>query len=257
MTFESPEWFILLPMLAGLGWFLRDLKLWLPLRCACLLLFVLVLTEPRIRRLAEGMDLWVLVDRSASASEIVSRDVEEWETLLEKAKPSSNDKLTFVHYAADVSSADNTEAGSLALNDAFTRTSLALHHVLAQVEPDRHSRVLLFSDGYSTEPLVDARRKLQEMEIPLDYRLLSEEKGEDYRVLNLDIAPRRQVGEPFLIRVAVTGTTDTGVPIVISRNGQTLIETTVNLVQGRGEVQFSDRITVPGAYHYEALSTLR
>lgn len=255
MIFKSPEWFILLPMLAGLGWFLRDLKLWLPLRCFCLLLVVVILTEPQLRRLAEGMDLWVLIDRSASAAEVVSRDAQEWEQLLEKSRPSSNDNLRIIDFAAEVSSFDNKEPGAQELNSAYTRTGLALRHVLSQVSPSRHSRVLLFSDGYSTEPLADAGRQLQKMEVPLDFRLLREEEDEDFRVLDLEIAPRRQVGEPFLIRVAVTGSADAAIPLIISRNGRTLIETTVTLEQGRGEIEFSDRITVPGAYQYEALIT--
>jgi hypothetical protein len=52
------------------------------------------------------------IDRSASTEEIVARDFEEWKRLLERSKPSRNDRLLFVDYAAEVVTKPNTETAT-------------------------------------------------------------------------------------------------------------------------------------------------
>ena len=49
MTFTSPEYFLLIPALALVGWFWRGLKLHSPLRAILLVLAVIALTEPVIQ----------------------------------------------------------------------------------------------------------------------------------------------------------------------------------------------------------------
>ena len=72
MMFERPEWLLLVPILALLGWQFPGLGIHRPLRVATLLALVLALADPRWRTLADGIDLWVLVDRSDSASAALS-----------------------------------------------------------------------------------------------------------------------------------------------------------------------------------------
>jgi hypothetical protein len=57
MTFTSPEYFLLIPALALAGWFWRGLRLHSPLRAAILLLAVVALADPRIRRQRNSLDL--------------------------------------------------------------------------------------------------------------------------------------------------------------------------------------------------------
>ncbi|MCB1229999.1 MAG: VWA domain-containing protein [Verrucomicrobiae bacterium] len=251
MTFASPQFFILLPLLAVIGWYFRRLELWRPLRAAGLLLLVFALANPQIRRLADGMDLWVLIDRSASAEEIVARNIEEWKRLLDRSRPSSKDRLHFVDYATEVVSKPNTETASYPGDRSLTRTALALQDAIALSDRERHSRILVFTDGYATEPLTGLPEKLEEMQIPLDYRLLTSDETTDFRITDFHLPSRSQVGEPFIMDVNVTGNVEAEVPLRIARDGEIIADTKTTISAGLDSLRFTDRLVEPGSHHYE------
>ena len=86
MSFAAPEWLVLLPFLGFAAWRWRQLGLWQPLRLLCLALVVTALGEPRLPRGGRGVDLWLLVDRSASARDLIEPRREEIESLLLRAR---------------------------------------------------------------------------------------------------------------------------------------------------------------------------
>jgi len=59
MTFTSPEYFLLIPALARVGWFWRGLKLHSPLRAILLVLAVIALTEPVIQHQQNSPSRWI------------------------------------------------------------------------------------------------------------------------------------------------------------------------------------------------------
>ena len=251
MTFTSPEYFLLIPALALVGWFWRGLKLHSPLRALLLLLAVVALAEPVIRHQQNSLDLHVLLDRSDSTEDLIDKGLPEWTRLLESSKPSRRDTLRFINYAtevAEVGADGSTFTGSRKL----TKTSLALQSIAAQADEKRPSRVLLFTDGYATEPLLEAAAQLQARGIPLDFRLIREETQNDFRLARIGFPERVQVGEPFLISITVRGATDATFPLVLRRNGQVLTESTVTLVNGLATVEFTDRIPRSGGFEYQA-----
>ena len=253
MSFSAPEWFFLIPVFILLGLIWRRLALWKPLRALLLLTLTVILVDPRIERQQDALDLWVVLDRSESTEDLIDKGLPEWKKLLEKSKPSRRDKLRFIDYAAEVvEQKPGTETAVFTGSRKLTRTNLALQNIMALSAEDRPSRVLIFSDGYSTEPLAEAAAKLSRMGIPLDYRLVREETTDDYRVARLHTPLRTQVGEPFVLGVTVRGLTDATLPLVIKRNGQVLTESKVKVVGGTGKVEFTDRITQSGSYEYTA-----
>ena len=252
MKFLAPQFLILLPFLAVAGWYFRRLELWRPLRAAALAVAVLLLSEPQIRRLKDGMDLWVLVDRSESADALVSQNFDEWKRLLERSRPTGADRLQFVDYAAEVVTRPNVETVTFPGNRGLTRTGLALQDVLALADRKKHTRLLIFSDGYSTEPLTGVPEKLREMGIPLDYRLLREQEVADFQVSDFRVPSRSRIGEPFLIDIVVSGSADAEVPVIVVRDGKKIAETKVAVSQGIGSLRFTDRIVEAGAHRYEA-----
>ena len=157
MRFASPEWFLLLPLLVAAGWFWRGLRLEKPLRLLCLAFVVLLLVRPEVRRQGDGLDLWVMVDRSDSVWDLLRPRVVEWETILSKSK-GPDDHLFFVDFAAEaVTRGAEMKAGAGGqqydgLRNA-TRLNSAAAFALAQMPPDRAARMLALTDGYSTEPL--------------------------------------------------------------------------------------------------------
>jgi hypothetical protein len=251
MTFTAPEYFLLLPALALAGWFWRGLRLHSPLRALILILAVIALADPRIQKQRNSLDLYVLLDRSDSTEDLIDKGLPEWQRLLEKAKPSRNDTLHFINYATEVAEL-GADGSSFTGSRKLTRSGLALSSIAAQVDEKRPSRVLLFTDGYATEPLHEAAAQMQARGIPLDFRLIRDEKENDFRVSRLNFPERVQIGEPFLISVTVRGATDATFPLVLRRNGQTLTESPVTLVNGLATVEFTDRITRAGGYEYQA-----
>lgn len=249
--FLKPEYFLLLPALALVGWFWRGLRLHSPLRALILLLAVTALADPRIQRQQNALDLHVLLDRSDSTEDLVDKGLPEWKRLLEASKPGRKDTLTFYNYGAEVAEL-GVDGSNFTGSRKLTRTGLALSNVLAGVDESRPSRVVLFTDGFSTEPLQEAAAQLKARGIPLDYRLIRDENTDDFRLSRLAIQERAQAGEPYLISITVRGGNDESFPLIIRRNGTTLAESTVQLENGLATVEFTDRISRAGSYEYTA-----
>jgi hypothetical protein len=250
---NSPEWLLLIPALAFAGWRWKSLGLRRPRRVLVLLAIVALLAEPRIASRRGGMDLWVLLDRSASTEDLVDRNLVEWRTLLERARPSRRDALHVLDYAAEVLPAEAGGGTSLyGSRRGQTRTALALSHVLAAQDAGRPARVLVFTDGYATEPLRESAAKLAAEGIALDYRLIQPPVADDVRIASLELPSRVQLGESFVLRLAVVGTGNRTVPMNLRRDGQAAGSATVTLREGRGAVEIVDHLGLAGAHRYEA-----
>jgi hypothetical protein len=251
MTFQSPEYFLLIPAFALIGWFWKKLRLHSPLRAILIIIAVIALAEPVIRKQQDTLDLYVLLDRSDSTEDLIDRGLPEWTRLLESSKPTRRDNLRFINYGAEVAEL-GADGSSFTGSRKLTRTSLALQSIAAQVDEKRPSRVLLFTDGYATEPLHEATATLQARGVPLDFRLIREETENDFRIARLAFPERVQVGEPFLISISVRGSSDITFPLILRRNGQVLTESSVTLENGLATIEFTDRIPRPGGYEYQA-----
>jgi hypothetical protein len=252
MSFQNPAWLWLLPALALAGWVWRGLALWRPLRAGALLLLVALLARPQARMQQDGMDLWVLLDRSESTEDRVDRGVPEWTKLLQAAARSREDEMHLVDFAVDAVPRESNGGGAFTGSRVMTRTALALESIIALRQPDKASRILLFTDGYSTESLANVADRLVKENIPLDLRLLPEPPGDDFRVRRLQMPVQVQSGEPFLIEVEVTGPRDGDLPLTVMKNGTAVLETKVTVVKGRGVGRFTDRAGATGSFRYEA-----
>lgn len=252
MTF-SYEYFLLLPVLAVLGLVWRGLGLFVPLRAAIVVVAVLVIADPRIQRSRDVLDLHVLLDRSESTGDLIDKGLPEWRQLLESSKPARRDTLRYYNYAAEVLEA-GVDGSEFTGARSLTRTGLALSTIAAGLDPKRPARMLVFTDGYSTEPLDEAAAMLEARGIPVDFRLVRDDNPHDVRVAAVRLPPRVQAGEAFLLGVELRGRApDQEIPLLIRRNGSTLIETTVEFRDGRAMVEFTDRLADAGAHQYEAL----
>ena len=254
MTFQAPEWFFLLAVFLFLGWFLPRLRLWRPLRALLIIALTTLLADPELTKNENSLDLWVLLDRSESTEDLVDKGLPEWKELLRRHKPSRRDNLIFVDYAAEVLEQSQSENALYTGSRKLTRTNLAIQNVLALADAERPARVLVFSDGFSTEPLTEAISKLKARGIPLDYRLVREEITDDFNLARLELPVRSQIGEPFVVGVAVRGYKDISIPLRIFRDGHPLTpeDTTIEIVDGVAKVEFTDRISRVGSYHYTA-----
>lgn len=249
MSLAAPEWLVLLPFLAVAYWRWRSVLGLTPLRTIALVLIVLALSEPRIARGGRGLDLWVLVDRSASARPLVEPRLAEIESLLARGRTSGS-RLFVVDYAAEAALRAGTETEAALAAHEETRTAAALRFVLGRLASDRASRLLLVTDGFSTERLAGLGERLVEQRVPLDLRLLTHAATGDVRAQALSVPGRVQPGEPFLVELAVAGPPGVEVPFSVARDGTAVGKGTTTLTGGRATVRFTDRLLRAGAARY-------
>ena len=249
MSFAAPEWLFLIPALLALAWRAPALRLREPLRAAALLLLVLALAGPRVNFAGGGLDLWVLVDRSDSAASAAARQADEVAAILEKTR-GAGDRVRYIDYAG---TAVRREQGDPVFRDTSrrTRTGAALEYALAQIEPDRASRLLVLTDGYATEPLGTVAEQVLRSGVPLDYRLLGGVAPGDVRVGSLTAPPRVLPGESFLVDFSVLGQGDADVPWEMLREGRTAASGTAAMRAGVARVRLSDRLGGSGVARYE------
>ncbi|MEM7601891.1 MAG: hypothetical protein AAF357_10815, partial [Verrucomicrobiota bacterium] len=199
------------------------------------------------------MDLWFLFDRSASAQSMVDAGENEWKSLLVRSMPGRENRVHFIDYAEEVFPSANLESNIFSGSRAQTRTGLAINDSLARMEADRHHRILLFTDGFSTEPLDGVAEKLVNSEVPLDFRLLKAPAESDFRLAELILPSRTQPGEPFIVDLTIEGTVDGVVPVTVTRGNRLLVTKEIEVTDGVGRIRFSDRIVTPGSHQYRAV----
>ena len=250
MSFASPAWLLLVPLLALAGWRWPALRLQEPLRALALLALTLALAGLRIGG-AAGRDVWVLVDRSASAAAAWDRVGGEWESLLAQGH-GRDDRLHFVDFAAEPI---RRERGDPVFRGARTSTRLggAVRHTLTQLEAGRPARLLVLGDGFSTEPLRGLDEALRAHGTPLDYRLLPADPRPDARVTDLHVTPRAEPGGAVLLELDLAAPDGVRVPWELRRDGKAVGRGEAVADRGRAVVRLSDRAPAAGAVRYEAV----
>ncbi len=249
MTFTAPEWLLLLPALVVLAWRLRTLRLHEPLRALALVLLVLALADPRLQMGGAGLDLWVLTDKSDSAAGLTVPQQAEVAAILEQHR-GREDRVFWIDYALDAVRRDRGDPEFRGTHR--TRTGAALDFTLGQLAPDRAARLLVLTDGYATEPIGDAAEKLLRRGVALDYRLVGEGTGRDFRVAGITTPARVLPGEAFLVEFTVAGREDGVVPWEVWRGGQKAAEGIADVKRGVARVRLTDRLGGSGAVAYEA-----
>ena len=121
----------MIPVFVVLGWYVRDLQLWRPLRVSCLALVVLALLGPEWQMLKPGVDLLVLVDQSDSASELIQPKLEEWQNILE-ASEGKDEQLRVMDFAERAVLRAGGETAVYTGGRSLTRTDAALRAALAR-----------------------------------------------------------------------------------------------------------------------------
>lgn len=250
MNFAAPEWLFLLPAIAAAGWRWRGLRLQEPLRALTLVLLVLALAEPRLKLASAGLDLWVLADRSDSATAATAAQSHELNAILEKSRR-ADDRLFYVDYAGDIVRRDR---GDPVFEGATfqTRTGAAIEYALGEMAAGRSARLLVLTDGFATEPLGAAAMKVLRSGVPLDFRLLTESASSDWRVGMVSAPQRVLAGESFMVEFSVLGAGEGEVPWELTRNGRVAASGKVQVRGGSGRVRLTDRLTAGGAVSYEA-----
>lgn len=251
MTFAAPYWLLLIPSLILLGWRFPALRLRQPLRALALFLIVLALTQPQWQPRDKTLDLWVLLDQSASTEDRIEQSLGEVRRILNKEKPNSQCQLHYIDFAAGAMTRIEGR-GVSELNSGETRLRTALHTAASFADPDHASRILVLSDGQSTEPLDGADSRLKALEIPVDIRLLPRPELDDWRITSFETPPMVRPLEPAPIAVEVKGPASGSATLRITRDGITALEQEVTIADGKARFDFTDRLQSGGGHRYIA-----
>jgi len=251
VSLAAPYWLLLLPALALIGWRFPSLRLRQPLRALAVLLIVLVLTQPQWRPRDKTLDLWVLLDQSASTEDRIEQSLGEVRAILDKKRPNAQCQLRYIDFAAGAM-ARVEGRGASELDKGESRLRTALHTAASLADPDHASRVLVLSDGQSTEPLDGAESRLNALEIPVDIRLLPRPDSDDWRITGFEAPPMVRPLEPVPIGVEVKGPASGSATLRITRDGVTALEQEITLADGKARLDFTDRLQAGGGHRYVA-----
>ncbi len=250
IQFSHPEAFLMVPLWGVAAWMLPRAELWKPLRILTGLLLMLAWANPHLPRQSRGLDVWMLVDRSSSAAEWIEPRLPEMESLLEQSR-GRHDRLFFVDFAEDVIVRETISEAILSGRMDATHIGGALQYTLSRLDPGRHSRLLMVTDGFSTEPLEDAALRLNRENVPMDLRLIAPVDVTDFRVDELRAPNPVRPGEAFILEARVFGNADADVPVELWRDGQRVGGGVAAVRRGRAAVRWSEVLPRPGAVEYE------
>jgi hypothetical protein len=123
-------------------------------------------------------------------------------------------------------------------------------YALAQRAPDRAARLLVVTDGQTTESLDGLAERLVAEGVALDYRLLAPTSAIDYQAEAVFLPAQVQGSEPFVIEVRVTGAPDADVPLVLRRDDHEIGQAVAHVRAGAATLRFTDRVRASGAFRY-------
>jgi len=244
----APYWLLLLPCVALLAWMVPRARLWRPLRLSCLVLLVFYLTRPEWNLTSPGMDLIVLMDRSASAAEWIEPHREEIERLLESNR-GADDRLRIVDFAA---APLEREAGlPFETSRRETRMRLAIEYALGLRDPARATRLLMVTDGISTEAMDGVVNSLAGAQAPLDLRLEGKSPVGDSGIARVTAPPQVQAGQGVLLEFDAFSSEDQEIPFELLRDEKRIGAGNVFVTRGRGHGRVAFRADAMGAHRYD------
>ena len=249
IAFDHPEALLLIPLWLAVAWCWPRQGWFRPLRLLIGVLVMLAWLNPRIPMQSQGLDLWVLVDRSLSAEDHLGPRLPEVEALLARSK-GRDDRLRYVDFAEDMILRDPLEEAVLSGRRDATRVASAVRHTLGRLDPRRVSRLLVLTDGYSTEPLDELAETLIASRVPMDVRFFAPAERTDFRVRDVEAPLQVLPGEPFVIEARIEGTDDGDVPAFLYRDGERIGAQTVPVRRGRALARWTDVLSRGGAVEY-------
>ncbi|MCB0311600.1 MAG: VWA domain-containing protein, partial [Bdellovibrionales bacterium] len=214
-----------------------------------IVLMISALVQLQTNLIGAGLDLWVLVDRSSSVEELLTPRLSEFESILEKSR-GVDDSIRYVDFAKSVMLRATGEEHEFHESRDHTNLAQAIQFALANTRSNRHSRMLLLSDGYSTESLDAILESLINQHVSLDVRLISKVARSDFSVEALKVPSTVQPTEPFLIEAVVRGETDGKVSYRVLQNGEILTKGAVSIINGLGVIRHVAKLATRGATEY-------
>ncbi|QFF98306.1 VWA domain-containing protein [Psychrobacillus glaciei] len=266
LRIDQPLWLLLfVPILLYFSWtwkkdkkvFRREGKVVFFIRIVAVFCLVLGLTNPYLLLPIKEEQVLFLVDRSASVQG-TDQQVAEW---IEKSLTSRKDtQLVGVYtFAEDFQTEVALTKGEVNLPvftpmraSGNTDIARALQLSTGIVEPNKATRIILFSDGLETSGSVaDELMKIAGGNITIDVVQLERIASEDVAITSFETPPVAFEGEQQQLNVQLESTNDTKGELLLYQNDQIISREHVSLEKGTNSFTFRNSSTGEGLLKYE------
>lgn len=237
--------------------FRREGKVVFFIRLLAVSCLVLGLTNPYLLLPIKEEQIIFLVDRSASVQG-TDQQVAEW---IEKSLSSrKNSHLVGVNtFAEDFQTEVALTSGDVKLPvfapmkaPGKTDIARALQLSLGIVEPNKATRIVLFSDGLETDGSVsDELMKIAGGNVTIDVVQLERMASEDVAITSFETPPVAFEGEQQQLNVKIEATTETKGELLLYQNDQIISREQISLEQGTNSFTFRNASTGEGLLKYE------
>ncbi len=226
------------------------------LRLVVLLILISALSVPVIQSGRDGVDLWVLMDRSESIPDKGREDMEETLQRLKDVKP-ANANLGVIEFAGTYRVKEYTGQSTFSTQKQvdLEKHATDLHGALKQVfslhDPSRPTRVLALTDGrYTTRDPLPLGMWARDRSIPVDYRYEGQAGVSDTSVVDLDLPDAVHPGEPLQIATWIQAPVSGEVSYQLKRGNQLLSRGKRSVQPGRNRWMFRDVLQESGIVSY-------
>ncbi len=223
-------------------------------RVLTVLLLVFALTGPSLNKSGNGIDLWVLVDRSRSISPEARDTMNELTNRIRASQPSES-RLGILEFGGNTRvkkrPGDRGGTRKTELDRDATDLHGALKDTYSLMHPGVPGRILVLSDGkYTTINPLPMAMWARSNNVPIDYRNLSRGPRTDVAVTKLSLPDQVEPGEPFQFSVKVQSDVEETVPYRVMRGKSVLAKGKRSVHPGQNRWIFRDRLEEPGIHPY-------
>lgn len=273
LSFSAPLWLTFLPIAVYAFWIWHRFVRWsggpslrngLPyLRVIALLSLVLAAAGAEWNTRVRGVDLHLILDRSASIDTEARR---RSDLALEeiRSQMGDHDRIALYAYGRETVvmthlTSESVSAQGTALSDpTATNLEAALQNVLQHVDEQANSRFVVFSDGLETAGDAGALiPNLNERGIPVDIFPLGMLSDDETAVERLTAPVSVSPGEPYVVRAVISSTSQTRAQLSLYRNGDLIADHESPLEVGQTVIRFTGLSEPPDSSDRSATLELR
>ena len=259
IRFGMPLFLLFLPLLGVLLVLGRRRLREILLPCLAVLLLLLAIAAPQVRREERAENVYVLLDRSPSvAAATAEGEVEDALSALRTANPGQHfGTIAFASRATVVEPLSEEPRPGLALSPTTfgRRTDLAraVALALAALPEGGANQIVLASDGRITDGLLEAVSAARAAGVPISALPLGRAVERDAALARLEAPARVELGRPFQVVASVESSAAGEAILALYRDGDLLSSTPVALERGLTRFQIPDTLTAAGAHAYRAV----
>ena len=230
------------------------------LRTLLILLMVLVLTNPKISKNSDVVNLFYLVDISKS---IRNAESETIKSFIEKTSlgMGEEDKAGLIYFGGnpslEVSLNKNFDVNPLQseVNTNHTNINKAIQFAVGKLPSQGKNKLVVMSDG--NQNIDDANDSLQlakSLGVEINSVSVSPWIGEKEIYLDRIETPTNiQLNTPFDVRIIVQSRQSTKSNLILLRNGDYIAGSEIDLKKGKNVFLFNQQVKAQGLYSYKAI----